>query len=61
MKNYAIKFNVKDVGPIEIDVSKSAFEKTVEYCKKNLVNWSIMLKGFIWIFNHNESYCHTTN
>jgi len=38
MKNYAIKFNVKDVGPIEIDVSKSAFEKTVEYCKKNLVN-----------------------
>ena len=34
MKTQTIKFDVEDVGPIEIDVSEKTFEKVIEYFKK---------------------------
>ena len=36
MKTYSLKFDVKDAGPVEFEVSKTTFEKVNEFCKKKL-------------------------
>jgi len=34
MKTQTIKFDVENIGPVEIDVSEKTFEKVTEYFKQ---------------------------
>lgn len=34
MTTQTIKFNVEDIGPVEIDLSDKTFEKVIEYFKE---------------------------
>jgi hypothetical protein len=34
MKTQTIKFDVENIGPVEIDVSEKTFEKVTEYFKR---------------------------
>ena len=34
MKTQTIKFDVEDIGPVEIDVSEKTLEKVAEYFKQ---------------------------
>ena len=34
MKTQTIKFDVEDMGPVEIDISEKTFEKVVEYLEQ---------------------------
>lgn len=34
MKTQTIKFNVEDIGPVEIDISEKTVEKVAEYFKR---------------------------
>lgn len=36
MKTYSLKFDVKDAGSVEFEVSENIFEKVNDFCKKNL-------------------------